>query len=131
MELKTSHLEELRARLAELTRLAAPTIIVADSLGLIAHVDPPLAQLLGWRADELVGRALSTIIPLRFREAHHLGFSRFLTSGEPTLMGRPLEMAIATRDGKELTAEHVITAFRVDERWVFGASIRTAEASDA
>ena len=117
-------LARLRMRLAELTELANPTIIAADDHGLITYIDAPLARALGWSAEELVGRSLTTIIPRRFRDAHHIGFSRFLTTGEPRLLERTIALSVSTRGGEEMRVQHVITAVRVGPRWVFAASIR-------
>ena len=99
-------------------------LVVADQRGLIAHVDAPLARALGWRADELVGLPLTTIIPPHLRDAHHLGFSRFLKTHQPTLLERTLSLSVATRAGDELSAEHVITAIRIEAGWLFAAAIR-------
>lgn len=122
-------LARLRMRLAELTQLAHPEIVAADDRGLITHIDAPLARVLGWSAEDLVGRSLTTIIPRRFRDAHHIGFSRFLTTGEPRLLERAIALCVATRGGEEMRVQHVITAVRVGPRWVFAASIRP-EAAD-
>jgi PAS domain S-box-containing protein len=117
-------LDRLRTRLFEITRDAGLQLIAADSYGLIVHVDPPLALALGWRDDELVGRPLTTIIPRRLRDAHLIGISRFLATDAPTILERPLQLWISTRTGEELRVEHVITAIRIDSRWLFGAAIR-------
>lgn len=120
--LSAMHLEQLRSRLATIGRAGVP-LIVADKHGLIFHVDAPIAHTLGWRVEELVGRPLTTIIPRRFRDAHHLGFSRFLATGERALMERPLALWAVTRTGTELRIEHVITAIRAGDSWLFGAAI--------
>jgi hypothetical protein len=118
-------LERLRVRLARLTRTEAPPFVAADAWGLITHVDRPLADALGWPVDDLVGQPLTAIIPRRFRDAHHVGFARFLSTGVPTLLDRPLAFWVATRGGQEWRAEHVITAIEGERGWLFGAVIRT------
>lgn len=125
----TTDLEQLRARLATVSLETAP-LIVADQHGLIRHVDPPLAHDLGWPVEDLVGRPLTAIIPKRFHDAHHLGFSRFLTTGQRSVMERPLALWVLTRTGGELHVEHVITAIRRADGWLFGATIRTGGAGD-
>lgn len=117
------HVDRLRARLATLTHNGTPSIIVANEIGLIEHVDPELARALRWRVDQLVDQPLTTIIPRRFRDAHNLGFSRFLMTREPTLLERPLGLWVATASGDELRAEHVITSLLVERGWLFGATI--------
>jgi PAS domain S-box-containing protein len=116
-------LQRLRERLVNLA-VPDPAMVVVDDIGLIAHVDAPLARCLGWEPDELVGQPLTTIIPARVRDAHHLGFSRFLTTGRPTLLERPLHLSVLHRDGGERGAEHVIIAMERSGRWLFAAAIR-------
>lgn len=117
-------LARLRARLVELTRDENPSVIVADELGMIAHIDQDLARALGWPAEELIGRPLTTIIPPRFRDAHHVGFSRFLCTHQPTVLERPLMLSVLNRRGDELVAEHVIVAIASANGWLFAAAIR-------
>jgi PAS domain S-box-containing protein len=125
----TTDLEQLRARLAAVSRLVSP-LIVADQHGLIRYVDAPLARDLEWQVDDLVGRPLTAIIPRRFHDAHHLGFSRFLTTGERVVLERPLALWVTTKSGGELRVEHVITAIRRLDGWLFGAAIRTRGSGD-
>ncbi len=120
----TTHIEQLRHRLAAIGHPDVP-VIVADWHGLILHVDAAIAYSLEWRVEDLVGRPLTTIIPRRFHDAHHLGFSRFLATGERVLMERPLALWAVTRTGTELRIEHVITAIRAEDGWLFAAAIRT------
>lgn len=122
-----SYVERLRARLASLTHEAAPAIVVADQLGLILHVDAELATSLDWRVDQLVDQPLTLLIPPRFRDSHHLGFSRFLTTREPTLLDRAVRLWVATGSGAELQAEHVITGLCIDDCWLFAATIEIRE----
>lgn len=112
-----------------MARLDTP-LIVADQHGLIRYVDAALAHDLEWRVEDLVGRPLTAIIPRRFHDAHHLGFSRFLTTGERVVLERPLALWVTTRTGGELRVEHVITALRRPDGWLFGAAIRTRGVGD-
>jgi len=108
----------------ELMREAAVPVVIASQRGLITYVNERFEAMLGWRSDEIVGRPLTTIIPERLRDAHHLGFSRFLSSGAPRLLNRPLRLMTVTKAGAEVEAEHFLTAERRRDEWVFGATIR-------
>ena len=99
-------------------------VVVADHQGLITHVNPPFEAVFGWRKDDILGRPLTVIIPKTLHDAHHLGFSRFLTSGKPTLLNQPLKLKAVTKDGREFESEHFIVAQMQDGQWVFGATIR-------
>lgn len=106
-----------------MTHNATPAIVVADQLGLILHVDPELAESLAWRVDQLLDQPLTLLIPRRFRDAHHLGFSRFLMTREPTLLDRAVKLWVATGSGGELPAMHMITGLPIEDGWLFAATI--------
>jgi len=101
-------------------------VVLVDDLGLVSYVNGPFTAAFGWSAADLVGKALTTIIPDHLRDAHNLGFSRFLMTGQPTLLGRPLELGVKTREGQVVAAEHTIFAEHRNGRWIFGAKIRPA-----
>jgi PAS domain S-box-containing protein len=98
--------------------------VVADHQGLITRVNLPFEEVFGWCRREILGRPLSTLIPEALRDSHHLGFSRFLMTGEPTLLNRPLTLPAITKDGRVFSAEHFIVAEQRQGHWVFAATIR-------
>ncbi|MFQ5814382.1 MAG: PAS domain S-box protein [Anaerolineae bacterium] len=99
-------------------------VVVADHRGLITHVNERFGAAFGWAGDEIIGRMLTAIVPSSFHDAHQLGFSRFLTTGQPTLLNQPLELKVVTKEGREIDAEHIIIAEQHRGQWVFGATIR-------
>lgn len=106
-----------------LLRTDVPTIS-ADHGGMVTSINERFHEAYGWTAEDLVGRHVTTIIPSRFHDAHHTGFSRFLTTGKPTILEQPIELFVVTRDGREMPAEHFIVASESDNRWIFAAMIR-------
>ena len=98
--------------------------VVADELGIILDVNDRFEQLFGWKHEQIVGMPLTTIIPPRLRQAHHLGFSRFVTTGASNILGRPLRLAALRRNGEEFDAEHLIVAHQDGEAWTFEATVR-------
>jgi PAS domain S-box-containing protein len=111
-------------RIDELEARTDVPVIRADHHGFITAINDRFTEAYGWAAADLVGSPLTTIIPDIFHDAHHLGFSRFLASGVPTLLERALDLRIVTAAGTELVAEHFIVAERHDGDWVFAAAIR-------
>lgn len=55
-------------------------VILADEQGLVTAVNDAFASAYGWTAESLVGRSIANIIPEDLRDAHNLGFSRFLST---------------------------------------------------
>ena len=99
-------------------------VVTGDQLGLITFVNQCFEELFGWTAKEIVGKPLTTIIPDSLHSAHHLGFSRFLVTKQPTLLNKPLKLRAVLKDGRELDFEHFITAEEREGEWTFGATLR-------
>lgn len=115
--------------LEELENEISIPVVIADGDGTITYVNPPFEAVFGWRREEIAGKPLTTIIPKNLRDAHHLGFSRFLATETPTLLNRPLRLKAITKDGMELDAEHTIIAEKRNGAWVFGATLRPLRGS--
>ncbi len=108
---------------AELRLRTDVPVISADHRGYITWINDRFSEAYGWTEADLVGRPLPTIIPRRFHDAHHSGFSRFLTTETPVILGQSFELVIVTKDGRELVAEHHIVGSRAGSRWEFAAMI--------
>lgn len=98
-------------------------VVIADHEGIITHVNDAFAETFEWSPDDLIGELITKLIPSTLQDAHHLGFSRFLTTGEPTLLNQPLDLEIETASGRIEKAQHFIVAEQSDGKWVFGAKI--------
>jgi len=83
-------------------------VVAADDANRILAVSPALAEMLGWEADDLVGRRVVTLIPPQLREAHVAGFSRHLSTGEAHVLGVPLDLPVLARDGREVMCTFLV-----------------------
>ncbi len=90
----------------------AVATIVADDANQIIFVNDAAGELLGWDSDALVGQRLTIIIPPALRERHLAGFSRLQLTGEPTLLGRPVDVPALRRDGSEVPVVLTISAVK-------------------
>jgi PAS domain S-box-containing protein len=110
--------------IADMTAETHLAVVMADHRGVINEVNDNFTAAFGWTREEIVGKRLETIIPKRLRDTHRLGFSRFLRSGRPTILGQPLELKVLTKDGRECDATHTIVAERIGGNWTFAATIQ-------
>ncbi len=85
----------------ELVALDALTAgaIVADEANRILYANEAAASRLGWEVEELVGQRLIAVVPPEQRAAHLAGFTRYLLTGEPRLLGRRIRLPALRRDG--------------------------------
>ena len=97
----------LRADIGALPVLdASPNAVVGvDAGGQIVYANPQVSATFGWEPDELVGRAVETLIPSRFA-GQHAGH-RATFAGRPSArpMGIGLDLAGERRDGSEFPVE--------------------------
>jgi len=116
----------MRARPQTLDELRSETevpVVICDGQGIVTHVNGRFQEVFGWALGEILGEPLLSIIPPRLRDAHLLGFSRFVSGGRPTLLGQPLELAALDKQGRELWVEHFIIAERQQGSWQLGATL--------
>lgn len=100
-------------------------IIVGDDENRILYVNPAAERLLGWSRRDLEGQRLTVIVPAHLREAHVVGYTRHLVTGEQRLVGRPVRVPARHRDGREVPVELLLSAFRVPSgRQVFVGALR-------
>lgn len=100
-------------------------VIVGDDQNRVVYLNPAAERLLGWRSGELDGQRITTIVPQHLHEAHIIGYSRFLVTGEPRLIGRPVRVPARHRDGREIPVELMLGTVRsAGGRRTFVASLR-------
>src|SRR3989338_4634791 len=97
--------------------------VAADNEGILIHVNDAFTLAYGWTKEDLVGKSITNIMPPHFRDAHHIGFSRFLVTEKATLAGKPLPLAVLFKDGTIKDAEHFILAEKVEGKWRFAATV--------
>ncbi|MGQ3887596.1 PAS domain-containing protein [Legionella sp. CNM-1927-20] len=106
-----------------------PAISINEE-GIITQINETFQKVYGWNKQSLVGKPLFIIIPEEFHTAHDIGFSRFLKTEKPTLLGKPLLLSIRHATGGTLFAEHTIYAEKKEGKWIFGALIRPTESEN-
>ncbi len=106
-----------------------PALIV-DQQGLIIFVNAHFEQVFGWQPGEIIGEFVGRIIPKRMHDAHNLGFSRFITTGQPTILGKLLTLTAVNKAGVEFAAEHHMIAEQNEGQWLFGATIKPVDPDD-
>ncbi|MFH9422928.1 SpoIIE family protein phosphatase [Streptomyces sp. NPDC017529] len=105
-----------------------PTI-AADEENRIVVANGPAADMLGWQADDLVGRRLTVLIPEHLRVRHMAAFTSLLRTGQPHILGRSVPLPALHRDGRLVPVRLFIqTQGTADGRTVFVAQLapRTA-----
>lgn len=114
------------ATVSELLALRDVPVVAIDQQGLITFVNKAFEKSYGWSGDELVNGSVTNIMPSHMRNAHNVGFSRYLATEQATLLGTPLMLSIQFKDGRVADAEHYILGDKIKDGWRFAAIIRQA-----
>lgn len=107
-----------------MTKLKDSPTITANDKGMVTSLNQDFTKAYGWTEVDLVGQPLSKIVPSNMRSTHQIGFSRFITTEKPRILGKSLKLPITLKDGTTQTAEHTITAQKNDSGWEFKAIIK-------
>ena len=99
-------------------------VVVVDNQGIFTYVNDKFCSVFGWQQHNILGQSLTLIIPPNLHDAHNMGFSRFLSTEKPTLLGKPLKLKAVDSSGKEFIAEHFIVAEKINGHWYFAATIK-------
>jgi PAS domain S-box-containing protein len=118
-------LSRVEARFRGVVENAFDAVIAMDMPGRISIWNPGAAAMFGWSSEEAVGQQLSKlIIPERMRQHHDAGLTRFLKTGESSLLNKIVELPALHRDGHEFPVEVSISLTGPENNYFFSAFVR-------
>src|SRR5207302_10553744 len=98
-----------RKRAEEMFRLvveAAPNaMVVADNEGKIVLVNHQTEKLFGYRREELIGREVDILVPLKYRGRHPANRMEFMSEPRARAMGAGRDLCGLRKDGSEFPVE--------------------------
>jgi PAS domain S-box-containing protein len=107
-------------------------IIIVDGEGRVVDFNPASEKLFGYSRQDALGREISAlIIPEKYRDAHHQGMARYLSSGLSRVIGRRVELEALGKDGQLVPVELSLADVSVGDQRLFTAHIRDLTASKA
>jgi diguanylate cyclase (GGDEF)-like protein/PAS domain S-box-containing protein len=121
--------DEMNKRQQEKIRLLVENVsdgfIGMDEEGTITEWNQQAARILQWSAEEAIGRKMAPmLVPERYRERHFEGLRRFMRTGTPRIINKPVELPLLRRDGSEIAAEMTIGAVKHLDRYYFATFVR-------
>jgi PAS domain S-box-containing protein len=80
-------------------------VVIIDAESTILAVNPAMARIFGYTAEQMVGKPLTVLMPHRLREGHMKGTRRYLSSGERSIPWQGVQVPAMRRDGTEFPVE--------------------------
>ncbi len=108
----------------------SPTMITANSQGLILTVMGGVSPLLHWLPNQLLGRSVEVLIPERLREAHRLGLKKIVESGVLPNPDQPLLTYALAKDGIEVPVSISLCGYIDNKLMYISAEIRRRYAAE-
>lgn len=94
-------LREREEQFRSVVEAATDAIVLADHQGRMVSVNNAAQRLFGYTTEEMLGKPLTLLMPVRYRTAHQQGLERLRTTGESRVIGRTVELHGLRKDGSE------------------------------
>jgi PAS domain S-box-containing protein len=105
-------------KLQSITNSAYDAILMMDPQGNISYWNPAAEIMLGYMAEEALGKNLHNLLaPERYHAAHHAAFPEFLRSGSGNAVGKTLELFVRRKDGQEIAVDLSLSAVLLNGAW--------------
>src|SRR5580658_5553 len=106
------------ARLRGITDSAQDAIIMMDPQGIISFWNPAAESILGYGAEEAIGKHLHTLLtPERYLAAHRAAYPEFLRTGRGNAIGKTVELAARRKDGREIAIDLSLSGVSLGGKW--------------
>jgi diguanylate cyclase (GGDEF)-like protein/PAS domain S-box-containing protein len=127
VQARSGELAEREELLRSITKAAQDAVILIDHSGLVTYWNPAAERMFGYTEAEMVGQNLhDLIVPGRYLHRHHAGFTRFVESGEGSLIGRTTALQAKRRGGEEFPVEIALSAVKLRGQWSAVGIVRDA-----
>lgn len=112
-------LQEREAKTSAILETTVDGIITIEEDGTIESFNPAAERLLGYSADEVVGRNVRILMPSPHRDAHDNYLHTYLETAEPKIIGGGREVMARRKDGTTLPVMLAVSETRLKNRLIF------------
>ncbi|PUA27974.1 MAG: hypothetical protein B0W54_15825 [Cellvibrio sp. 79] len=95
-------------------------IITVDERGIIESFNHAASKIFGYLPEDVIGKNITLLIPENMRAAHEAGMRRFLSGGDPVVVGKPsIELPGLRKNGTTFQLELTINAMSLGDHFLF------------
>jgi two-component system sensor kinase FixL len=116
--------DDLAARYEGLVQAAVDGVILIDEQGLVEVFNPAAERMFGYRAEEVVGRNISVLMPAAESGRHDGQLARYLATGERRIIGVGREVLGRRRGGETFPLDLAVGEVRSSEGRKFVGFVR-------
>jgi PAS domain S-box-containing protein len=118
-------LRESEARKAAMLEASLDCIVTMDHTGAIVEFNQAAERTFGYSRADAIGKQLGELlVPPAMRDRHARGLERYLAGGQPTILGKRVELSAMRSDGSEFPAEVTVVRIRSEGDPMFTGYIR-------
>ena len=119
-----SDLRDSAARLRAILETAVEGIITIDERGVIESFNLAAERIFGYRANEVIGRNVSMLMPSPHREQHDTYLGNYLRTGHAKIIGIGREIVARRKNGTVFPMDLSVSEVRLADRRLFTGFIR-------
>ena len=112
------------ARSQAITRSARAAILTTDESGNIAGWNPAATAMFGYTESEVMGQAVTLLMPERYRDGHLAGMNRIRSGAEVRGIGGSVELRGLRKDGSEFPLDMSLAKWEADGGWFVTGILR-------
>lgn len=121
---RTQALRISEERMRSIIENAADGIVVIGPDGIVQSFSPAAERIFGYAASEVIGHNVSQLMPKSKANEHNSYISRYLTSGEPRVVGSNRETVGRHKDGHEFSMDLAVGEAILGDERIFTGIIR-------
>jgi PAS domain S-box-containing protein len=119
-----NRLEFNEARFEAIAQTASDSIVISDENSIIVFANRKTYEIFGYAEGTLVGSDLGILMPEKYRQGHRAGVQRFISTGNPKLIGHTIEIEGLRKDGTVFPLELSLSSWREEQSCFFSGIIR-------
>ncbi len=99
-------------------------IITSNEAGMLESFNPAAQRIFGFKAEEVLGKPFTQLMPERYRKAHQQKFRQTEAADEPSFLGKSIELHGLRKDGSEFALELSLSTWKIGTKARYAGIVR-------